>query len=226
MLCFGKPCLSFPSRALSPQSTNFPHVWDKGDIGVVPFRARPGHPARARRMGTGTRYDPGSSSLVAWLWDLGRRPFRHGCASRVGGSRWHPLLQPEPHGTRGYFGLGCCWPWQAARLWLPAHFQPRSHFWLCRMLVPSPVSLALGPGSPNQCPVLVSPSPRSGRESNGAQLHPMGCSLWGSAWGTQQLRLPKTPGLWGRKGLKRELKAFEPPAWSLQGAARQSLGTP
>lgn len=176
-LCFGKPCLSFPTRALSPQSTDFPHVWDKGDIGVVPFRARPGHPARARRMGTETRYDPGSSSLVAWLWDLGRRPFRHGCASRVGGSRWHPLLQPEPHGTRGYFGLGCCWPWQAARLWLPAHFQPHSHFWLCRMLVPSPVSLALGQTSARcRClhPLAVA------RRATG-----LSCTPWAARFGVQ-----------------------------------------
>lgn len=60
--------------------------------------------------------------------------------------------------------------------------------------------------------------------SNRAQPCPPPVSLGGqlSSQGIQHLRLPKIPGFWGSKSLKRELKAFKLPLRSWGGAAGHS----
>lgn len=114
----GKLRQRVPAQTLSPHSSRFPPVWDKGNIRAVPFRA---HPMRRARATMRTQMGYASSSFqpgVISVWAHAQpscgirdgRPFHQSRLSRVGGSCWHPLLRSHAgHGAilnAGVVGLG------------------------------------------------------------------------------------------------------------------------
>lgn len=170
----------------------------------------------------------GRGDLSVWQRSVARR----GAAGLPVPRGWFPLAPSAPAGAArdtGYFESWCVGLGRHRGFGSRLFSSPVRVFdWGGGMSVPGPVSLALGPKSPNQFPMTVSLSLRRGWESDGAQPCPTGCVTRGAErWGAQPRApsssgSPKIPRFWGRKGLKRELKAFKLPTWSLQGTARQS----
>lgn len=181
----GETEAEFPlSNPRAPPAQYFPLRVREGDIGIGPFRPRPGRPARARPGDRLRRrlLQPGVISAwaraQAWLWDPDGVTFPSGRGalpaaelpvfpSRVGGSRWHPPLRPEPRGTRAILKAGVLA--LAGTVGLAPGSFPAPFAFLTGggMSVPGPVSLALGPKSPNQFPMTVSLSLPHGWESDG-----------------------------------------------------------
>lgn len=120
----GETEAGFPHSNPHPPAQRFPLRMREGDIGIGPFRARPGHPARARPGGPGATLTPptrchqrlgpcpslavgsGRGDLSVWQRSAAHR----GAAGLPVPRGWFPLAPSAPAGAArdtGYFESWC-----------------------------------------------------------------------------------------------------------------------